>query len=242
MVDGKLTKPNFNSDLWRRVVDPRTAGHFVKKGSNGIKLPKKVPKPQQRPMQSSKKTEKFGSQNANSTCIDCCNVIITIIRKHQHAKTPYISRKNKKVSAGWTNSEFKLEVRKKGKIVKDITGYSLEREGPSSITAGSGKRIMPGSYKLLWHNWGGRGKLVPKLKDVPGRSYILIHSGNEPHDIIGCILPSFNKAINNNKGRFIGPTGPALNQIIKLLETCDKGLKKANEIIDNAIVIIQEDF
>lgn len=46
--------------------------------------------------------------------------------------------------------------------------------------------IPEGVYDCVPHN-GGRFKGVWKLKDVPGRSYILIHAGNWSKDVEGCI-------------------------------------------------------
>lgn len=47
--------------------------------------------------------------------------------------------------------------------------------------------VPPGSYECVPHN-GRRFRDVWLLKNVPGRSYILIHSGNSIKDTSGCIL------------------------------------------------------
>ena len=48
--------------------------------------------------------------------------------------------------------------------------------------------IPAGTYTLGLHRWTKTGRLVPILKDVPGRTYILIHPGTREEHSKGCIL------------------------------------------------------
>ena len=48
--------------------------------------------------------------------------------------------------------------------------------------------IPAGTYTLGLHRWTKTGRLVPILKDVPGRTYILIHQGTREEHSRGCIL------------------------------------------------------
>ena len=62
--------------------------------------------------------------------------------------------------------------------------YTLERpcrdnHGPMAIP--------PGRYELGIHDSPKFKRLLPILKDVPGRSYILIHPANKPEELEGCI-------------------------------------------------------
>lgn len=50
------------------------------------------------------------------------------------------------------------------------------------------------SKKKHWF-YRGIGFKMPRLLDVVGRSGILIHSGNSPHDTQGCILVGFNTVV-----------------------------------------------
>lgn len=47
--------------------------------------------------------------------------------------------------------------------------------------------ITPGIYKAVKHNSPSKGYCF-HIKDVPGRSHILIHSGNYNKDTLGCVL------------------------------------------------------
>jgi hypothetical protein len=48
--------------------------------------------------------------------------------------------------------------------------------------------ILPGRYRIALHASPHLGATVPMLLDVPGRTYILIHWGNQAKDVLGCIL------------------------------------------------------
>lgn len=51
-----------------------------------------------------------------------------------------------------------------------------------------GNAIQAGRYELGWWESPKFKRRLPILKDVPGRSYILIHAGNTERDTEGCIL------------------------------------------------------
>lgn len=56
-----------------------------------------------------------------------------------------------------------------------------------------GQTAIPyGRYELKWYDSPKFGR-VPQLLNVPGFSYILIHSGNFPHQTSGCVLPGLVK-------------------------------------------------
>lgn len=55
-------------------------------------------------------------------------------------------------------------------------------------------RIPAGTYALAWHESPRFKRRLPILKNVPGRSYILIHAGNTDKDTEGCILVGFDRA------------------------------------------------
>lgn len=48
--------------------------------------------------------------------------------------------------------------------------------------------IPLGRYKIGIHDSPHFGRQMPELLDVPGRSDILVHWGNYPHNSDGCIL------------------------------------------------------
>ena len=61
-------------------------------------------------------------------------------------------------------------------------------------------RILPGIYQIAKRTEGSfaaRHKaryghsFVPHLLNVPGFEYILIHTGNDPNDTSGCLLPGY---------------------------------------------------
>lgn len=53
---------------------------------------------------------------------------------------------------------------------------------------GKGCCILPGTYSIDLHYSPKFGKYMLTLCGVPGRSGILIHSGNTHKDTVGCIL------------------------------------------------------
>lgn len=66
--------------------------------------------------------------------------------------------------------------------------FVLEPGGPDSRVAGSDKRIEAGTYKLVPYS-SAKYKNVYELKNVPGRTKILIHPGNFHDDTEGCLMP-----------------------------------------------------
>ncbi|HKK83681.1 MAG TPA: DUF5675 family protein [Atribacterota bacterium] len=76
-----------------------------------------------------------------------------------------------------------------------ITGYTLERSGPSSRVEDSKKRIEAGTYNLVAHS-GKNFQNVWRLENVPGREGILIHNGSYPYNTTGCILFGFNNPMD----------------------------------------------
>jgi hypothetical protein len=79
------------------------------------------------------------------------------------------------------------------------TWYILETDGPGSTTVGSDKRIKAGKYTLKKYS-SPKYPTAYKLFNVPGRTKILIHSGNFHDDTLGCLLPgkSYSKAADGN--------------------------------------------
>lgn len=55
--------------------------------------------------------------------------------------------------------------------------------------------IPTGTYKVILNVSPSKGRLLPRLLDVPGYDGILIHRGNTPNDTSGCILVGENKAV-----------------------------------------------
>jgi hypothetical protein len=70
----------------------------------------------------------------------------------------------------------------------DVSGYTLEPPGPSSTIENSGKRISAGEYDLVPFS-SAKHPDVFEVANVPGRSAILIHTGNLPEHTAGCLLP-----------------------------------------------------
>lgn len=63
--------------------------------------------------------------------------------------------------------------------------------------------IPAGTYKVIMKQSAKFGRMLPSLCDVPNRSGILIHRGNDPtKDSTGCILIGENKV----KGKVINST------------------------------------
>ncbi len=110
---------------------------------------------------------------------------------------------NTKIS---TISEFSID---NGKV----TGYFMERPAGSQEeerTAGSKKRIPPGTYQVIENDCNRYRRTKKKRKHcgiefrlvtntVPSagtRDLILIHTGNLPKHTTGCLLPGDNYALN----------------------------------------------
>lgn len=72
-----------------------------------------------------------------------------------------------------------------------------------------GSCIPAGKYNIIKETQPKRGNVF-RLYDVPGRSGILIHSGNDEKDTIGCILVGF--TVDNNKIK-VGRSKQALEQL-----------------------------
>ncbi|WP_064608792.1 DUF5675 family protein [Photobacterium sp. J15] len=90
--------------------------------------------------------------------------------------------------------------------------YVLEPGGPDSIIEGSDKRIKAGTYNVLLYN-SDKYKNVYELKNVPGRTKILIHSGNYHDDTEGCLMPGKTWGAINDKQYHVGNSRTAFNEI-----------------------------
>ncbi|UTV99856.1 hypothetical protein KDW99_01520 [Marinomonas rhizomae] len=66
--------------------------------------------------------------------------------------------------------------------------YVLEPSGPDSAEEGSDQRIPAGSYRIAPYS-SPKYPNAFELKDVPGRTYILIHPGNFHSNTEGCLMP-----------------------------------------------------
>ena len=73
--------------------------------------------------------------------------------------------------------------------------------------------IPAGTYKVIVNMSPAKGRLLPRLLDVPGFEGILIHRGNTAADSSGCIIVGENKAV----GKVINSTGYE-NRLVELLK------------------------
>ena len=68
-----------------------------------------------------------------------------------------------------------------------------------------GQAIPYGKYPIKYSYWAKRAANFPHIYNVPGRSSILIHTGNDRDDTRGCLLPGYQateNAILNSKDAY----------------------------------------
>lgn len=84
-----------------------------------------------------------------------------------------------------------------GRLSIDRIGFCYTLEDvvrpPGQLVPGE-TAIPAGRYELTWWDSPHFKQRLPMLKDVPGRSYILIHAGNTEVDTAGCILVGMDRA------------------------------------------------
>lgn len=85
-----------------------------------------------------------------------------------------------------------------GRMTVDGMRFSDTLELPIALPDGRtnvpNKTAIPqGIYDIVVNVSPKFRRLLPRLLNVPGRDGILIHRGNKPSDITGCILPGENK-------------------------------------------------
>lgn len=90
--------------------------------------------------------------------------------------------------------------------------FVLEPAGPDSIIEGSDKRIKAGTYKLLPYS-SPKYPNVYELRNVPGRTYILIHAGNYHKDTLGCLMPGKTWGSVAKSHYYVGNSKSALKEI-----------------------------
>ena len=89
----------------------------------------------------------------------------------------------------------------------DAEGYMLEPPGPDSDAEGSGQRIQEGEYELT-SRVRPNGSNALSVNNVPGRTNILIHIGNNAMHTRGCLLPGSTYGVNQ-----VGSSTSAFNQL-----------------------------
>ncbi|HFQ5008869.1 TPA: DUF5675 family protein [Vibrio vulnificus] len=94
----------------------------------------------------------------------------------------------------------------------DKSWFVLEPGGPDSIVEGSDKRISAGTYQMKPFD-GGTYKNVYELKNVPGRTYILMHSGNYHENTEGCLMPGKSWGVMSDSHYYVNNSKVALSEI-----------------------------
>lgn len=89
--------------------------------------------------------------------------------------------------------------------------------------------IPKGTYKIKMRESPHFGRLMPYLLNVPGFSYIMIHSGNAPEHTKGCILVGENKS----PGRLVNSRGWSDIINSKLIEAEARGEENTITIIED---------
>lgn len=78
-----------------------------------------------------------------------------------------------------------------GNVIRTMSGYMLEREyDPNRATTSGSETAIPSGFYTITTSVYGENQDKPCLRfgDVPGRSGILIHVGNNYHDSEGCLM------------------------------------------------------
>ncbi|WP_067216753.1 DUF5675 family protein [Marinomonas gallaica] len=113
------------------------------------------------------------------------------------------------------------------------TWYILEPSGPDSTTEGSDQRIPQGTYRVTSYS-SPKYPDAFELKDVPGRTYILIHPGNFHSNTEGCLMPGKVKMSDNND-LAVGRSRVAFNEIKAHLAGAQRiTIEISNSIIGDA--------
>ena len=99
--------------------------------------------------------------------------------------------------------------------------YVLEPGGPDSEIEGSDKRIKSGSYRIKPYS-SLKYKEVYELKDVPGRTFILMHAGNYHEDTQGCLMPGKTWGVKSDKHYYVGHSRTALKEIFSEISGADE--------------------
>ncbi len=99
---------------------------------------------------------------------------------------------------------------------EDNMPICLTMEDPSRDNETSVSCIPKGAYYCYPYS-SDRFQNVYKVKDVPGRTAILMHVGNTSEDTSGCILPGMQYGILKSKPAVLNSKGAmsALHQITK---------------------------
>jgi hypothetical protein len=115
-----------------------------------------------------------------------------------------------------------------GTLTVNYMGIGYTLEFPDRGNQRWISRIPEGTYFGELYNSPEKG-LTIRLRDVPGRSDILIHAGNYPEDTSGCILPGKTKGND-----FVGNSRKTMSEILGIIDfarTIDKALGEPTDII-----------
>lgn len=82
--------------------------------------------------------------------------------------------------------------------------FTLERPWADGANASADNgdeptAILEGRFEVVMlesPHWKAKYPLMPHLKDVPGRTHIMIHPANYPAQLLGCIAPGRTKGVD----------------------------------------------
>lgn len=92
---------------------------------------------------------------------------------------------------------------------------------PVGVKVAGRTAIPAGKYKIELAESLRFGRLMPRLKDVPGFTGVLIHSGNTADDTEGCILVGRNRV----KGKVLD-SRETFARLFKILFVAERGGEK----------------